>query len=448
MKIAQYVSDLMYEHECVVIPGLGGFIAKDHPAAIHPLKHQFKPPYREIVFNQHLRTNDGLLLSRIAKSEDLSYQEAKSNLDRFVLKCIDGLKRGHRIHFRNIGSIAFNQDQQIAFLPDENQNYLASSFGLNSFVSPTIQRNGFPERIENQVFGRNRKNKESEKPQKASSKKPIEQVYNAEKAAFRNERVEKSVRPNANRRQWAFVGALVVMMMVGWSYMNKQTVQKYYDTYAGFVPFFYSSPNDFLVKNNGVLPVSKILPGIKAMNSIDKPADETTNQVKNNLDPYTKPEEQTVEDKIDTIASSSFAFDLSQKEERIENQTEPSLSGERYTMNQADSETNLVENELETVTEKIEPQPVVKEPAIVGTVVAPEAGPQYLIIAGAFRERANADNRIIDLNARGQRAILSGQNKRGLWLVSIGTYDRIEAARTALEQLRKDEGADLWILKV
>lgn len=79
MKIAHYIADLLFEHECVVIPGLGGFITKDHPASIHPLKHQFKPPSREIVFNPHLRTNDGLLLSLIAQSENLSYQDAKAS---------------------------------------------------------------------------------------------------------------------------------------------------------------------------------------------------------------------------------------------------------------------------------------------------------------------------------------------------------------------------------
>ena len=134
MKIARYISDLLYEHECVVIPGLGGFISKDHSAVIHPLKHQFKPPYREIVFNPHLRANDGLLLSLIARSENISYQDAKSNLDRFVHKCIDGLTKGHRINFRNIGALAYNHEKQIVFIADENQNFMASSFGLGSLA--------------------------------------------------------------------------------------------------------------------------------------------------------------------------------------------------------------------------------------------------------------------------------------------------------------------------
>ena len=77
MKIAKYIADLLFEYECIVIPGFGGLITKEIPAQIHPVQHHFIPPSKEIVFNVHLKTNDGLLVNHIARQENLTYIEAK-----------------------------------------------------------------------------------------------------------------------------------------------------------------------------------------------------------------------------------------------------------------------------------------------------------------------------------------------------------------------------------
>ncbi len=450
MKIAHYIADLLFEHECVVIPGLGGFISKDHPASIHPLKHQFRPPSREIVFNPHLRTNDGLLLSLIAQSENLSYQDAKSNLDRFVLKCIDGLNKGHRIHFRNIGSIAFNKDKQIVFIPDENQNYMASSFGLTSFVSPAIAREGFSERIENQVFGKTKKSKEVPqsiqpviKPEKRKEPKPSDADYGRQMLV--------SKKPSNVKRQWYMVGAFVLIMGFAWSYMNKHIVQQYYNAYAGLVPFFYSSPNDYLLVNSEKFPIEKLLSGVKVINSLDN---RTTKPglvaIENNLEHAIQPIEQSIENPTITDTASAIP-DSYLPDNQINTYEQPDISNQQditqTTISQSENslpdvtqaEIRTVEKAKETIV-KTEPEPEV--------VISEPSGPQYLIIAGAFREKTNAEKLILDLSARGHNAVMSGQNKRGLWLVSIGRYDMLSDAQKQLETVRREEGKDLWILKM
>jgi cell division septation protein DedD len=417
MKIALYISDLLYEHECVVIPGLGGFISKDHGAQIHPLKHQFKPPSREIVFNPHLRANDGLLLSLIARSENISYQDAKSNLDRFVHKCIDGLNKGHRINFRNIGSLAYNQDKQIVFHPDENQNFMASSFGLSSFVSPAIIREGFPEKIENKIF---KKNHESVEATDLPKKTQVSGQKNQKKPDHHKTMVA-SKRPNPYVRQLMFIGALVVMMGIGWAYMNKHVVQRYYNAYAGLVPFFYSSPNDYIAVNSEKFPLEKILPKVKVSNS---PESETAitqpNTIENNL--------ETVPMNTEITQDSAYQQDTASL---------PYLSSPSD-IDTIQSQTKDEEAIQEVVVSTPEPEVVISKPQ----------GPQYLIIAGAFREKSNADKLILDLQAKGFTAEHIGQNKRGLWMVSIERFDFLEQARERLNVIRKDEQSDYWLLKV
>ena len=97
MKIARYIGDLLFEYECIVIPGFGGFITKEVPAKIHPVQNHFIPPSKEIVFNVHLKANDGLLINHIARSEKINYTEAKMRLENFVERCEAALKNGKSV---------------------------------------------------------------------------------------------------------------------------------------------------------------------------------------------------------------------------------------------------------------------------------------------------------------------------------------------------------------
>ena len=54
MKIEEYISDLLFEHDCVIVPDFGGFVCNYGPAAIDPAKHLFEPPAKRILFNKGL----------------------------------------------------------------------------------------------------------------------------------------------------------------------------------------------------------------------------------------------------------------------------------------------------------------------------------------------------------------------------------------------------------
>jgi len=105
MKIAKYIGDLIYDYECVVIPGLGGFISSEKSAVVNPLTNQFSPPSKDVHFNVHLKANDGLLVNYVARNEGVSFKEAKQRIDKFVHLCHNALKEGKRINFSKIGYI-------------------------------------------------------------------------------------------------------------------------------------------------------------------------------------------------------------------------------------------------------------------------------------------------------------------------------------------------------
>ena len=61
MNLVQYIKELLYQYECVIIPQLGAFLTQ--PIAIRIDREQgiFFPPGKELSFNGLLTHNDGLL---------------------------------------------------------------------------------------------------------------------------------------------------------------------------------------------------------------------------------------------------------------------------------------------------------------------------------------------------------------------------------------------------
>jgi cell division septation protein DedD len=70
----------------------------------------------------------------------------------------------------------------------------------------------------------------------------------------------------------------------------------------------------------------------------------------------------------------------------------------------------------------------------------------YHIIAGAFREPANATKKISQLTEKGFPAHVVGKNKYDLTQVAFESYATMEEAKMALGKIRQTEAKDAWIL--
>jgi len=145
MKIEQYISQLLYRHQCVTVPGFGAFLTEIQSAHLHENTNSFYPPKKVISFNAHLKNNDGLLANHIAQVEKTDYEMAVSSIESEVIIWNSILQVNERFTLKNIGELFLNSEKNIVFTPSENINYLKESFGLNSFVSPTVKREAFKE---------------------------------------------------------------------------------------------------------------------------------------------------------------------------------------------------------------------------------------------------------------------------------------------------------------
>jgi hypothetical protein len=151
MRIEQYLNDLLYEHDCVIIPGFGGFIGNYAPASIHPVHHTFLPPSKSLLFNVSLKQNDGLLASRIVTVDQISYDKANQKIRDFVENCNNRLMRGDELDISGVGKLWRDKEGNVQFEQDPAINYLADAFGLSSFVSLPVQRKKIHKRIEKKI---------------------------------------------------------------------------------------------------------------------------------------------------------------------------------------------------------------------------------------------------------------------------------------------------------
>ncbi|HPE35052.1 MAG TPA: SPOR domain-containing protein [Bacteroidales bacterium] len=140
MEISKYIAELLHDHDCVIIPGFGGFVCNYQPAQIHPGQHSFYPPAKKILFNKELRANDGLLASHAAIRQNISFEEAVRQLEETAQDFIFRIESGERIKLEKIGVLFQDIDANIQFEQDFTENYLKDAFGLSTFISPPIQR--------------------------------------------------------------------------------------------------------------------------------------------------------------------------------------------------------------------------------------------------------------------------------------------------------------------
>ena len=133
MKIEEHISELLFEHDCVIVPDFGGFVCNYAPARIDTFKHLFEPPGKRIIFNKGLIRNDGLLANHVAAKLKLSYSKALDAIAEEVKHYKDEIQKDKRLTLDNIGFLYMDEKGNLLFQQDNKQNYLAESFGLTAF---------------------------------------------------------------------------------------------------------------------------------------------------------------------------------------------------------------------------------------------------------------------------------------------------------------------------
>ncbi len=130
--LIHHIEFLFTKHDCVCMPGLGGFILSYQKADISE-DGVMKPPYKAIQFNESLNHNDGLLVSSIMNEKNISFSEAEYILTSEILSIKNRLNEGLAEEFGSIGSLIKNQEGNIEFIRNSRiENFDLSLTGFKA----------------------------------------------------------------------------------------------------------------------------------------------------------------------------------------------------------------------------------------------------------------------------------------------------------------------------
>lgn len=130
VNIWALVKNLLHKYNCVIVPGLGGFIAHQESAVIDPVSMLINPPSKHITFNAQLLLNDGLLVTQVANYLQIDYVDAIKLIEFEINNFNQILKGRSQYKIDGLGNFTLNASGNLIFNPEKNANFLLNSFGL------------------------------------------------------------------------------------------------------------------------------------------------------------------------------------------------------------------------------------------------------------------------------------------------------------------------------
>jgi len=117
-------------HDCVILPGLGGFVANYKPAEFDSVRTTASPPSKHILFNSNLVHNDGLLYAHVSEATGYGYKDVQNMATTFIEGIRRDTRQGMKHSIDGLGYFYIGGEGQIRFTEEAGNNYLLESYGL------------------------------------------------------------------------------------------------------------------------------------------------------------------------------------------------------------------------------------------------------------------------------------------------------------------------------
>ena len=145
IELAKHIEVLLLENDCVIVPGLGGFIAHDRSCVYNEDTGEFCPPARTIGFNPQLVMNDGLLVQSYMQAYNTDFPDATRKIEKLVQKQKEDIYRYGHIYLNNVGTLYYNMNGVYEFEPEANGFFTPSLYGLQGFTFPKLSPENVPQ---------------------------------------------------------------------------------------------------------------------------------------------------------------------------------------------------------------------------------------------------------------------------------------------------------------
>lgn len=138
IELSRHIESLMLKHDCVIVPGLGGFVTQYVPARHVNGENVFLPPYRSVGFNQQLTLNDGLLVQSYMQVYDTSYTETLKLINDAVQQLKSKLVHDGEYELVGIGRLTLDMGGIYNFIPNEAGVLSPELYGLDTVEVPML----------------------------------------------------------------------------------------------------------------------------------------------------------------------------------------------------------------------------------------------------------------------------------------------------------------------
>ena len=417
MRIDQYISELLFTNDCVIVPGLGGFVANTRSAFLNPAQHTFSPPTKKIAFNASLRVNDGLLAHYVSRSGKVSYQEAINAVQQYVDDIFRLLAIGEKIEIQNIGFISLDIEQHIQFEPDASTNFLMDSFGLTTVHSPAIKR-------------------------EAIVTSPLKKIVKGESH-------HTEVAPK-KRQVWRLLELVPAAAVLAILIFNPNVIQKLNTNLGSVIPFDFSS--SVPVRPDATKKTSDYSYFVTSKTTSDTTSDVTSpidtvsvSAIVSTPEIVSSPSETTMPAPEATPSTNALTAELNQqlidaKAKLMQQAFDREVDAAANDILASEKKPKSVAVAVHTATDAHEKAEIVKE-------ATTTSEGKYNVIGGCFSIEENASKYVAEANAQGLKASVIGKNAKGMWMVSLFTGNSQAEAQSQLTSIKSGFQQNAWLFK-
>lgn len=208
VNFERLVLELLGEHSCVTLPGLGSFIYRETQASSNTFTLEIRPAVRTIFFNPAIASDDGLLANAIREKAGMNFNSAQKTVLDFIAEIKTKLEEKRNLAFGKLGNFFLNAENQIFFFPSPSLNLSRETFGL-----PVIKLDEVRDTRQSVVT----------RPQPVAEEKTVPHVseLTVEEPEAEEAHVIEIDEPHHSRKRswiWKVAAAIALLMMAGTAY--------------------------------------------------------------------------------------------------------------------------------------------------------------------------------------------------------------------------------------
>ncbi len=114
--ISHHIATLLRRNDCVIIPGVGAFVATRRSAAL--VGNMLTPPCREVSFNPAMTHDDGLLAASVSRRMKISFEQARERVAAEAALMQRRLKAEGAVNISRVGILQRRSGGRLEFVPE------------------------------------------------------------------------------------------------------------------------------------------------------------------------------------------------------------------------------------------------------------------------------------------------------------------------------------------